>query len=50
MSCVRVGVVIGGVHDVMHSRGDVWDGDGGSRELYGCVCVVAEWELFQDRW
>ena len=37
MSCVGVRVVIGGVHDVVHSRGDVWDGNGGSGELYGCV-------------
>ena len=37
MSCVGVKVVIGGVHDVVHSRGDVWDGNGGSGELYGCV-------------
>ncbi len=37
MSCVGVGVIIGGVHDVVHSRGDVWDGNGGSGELYGCV-------------
>ena len=38
VSCVRVGIVIGGMHDVMCSRGNVWDGYGGSRELYGCVC------------
>ena len=37
MSCVRVGVVVGGVHDIMYPRGDVWYGYGGSRELYGCV-------------
>ena len=37
MSCVGVGVIIGGVHDVVHSRGDVWDGNGRSAKLYGCV-------------
>ena len=37
MSCIGVGVVIGGVHDVVHPGGDVWDGNGGSGELYGCV-------------
>ena len=37
MSCVVVGVVVGGMHDVVHSRGDVWDGSGGSAKLYGCV-------------
>ena len=37
MSCVRVGIVVGGVHDVMYPRGNVWDGYGGSGELHGCV-------------
>ena len=37
MSCVGVGVVVGGVHDIMYSCGDVWYGYGRSRELNGCV-------------
>ena len=37
MSCVRVGVVVGGVHDVVQYCGDVWDGNGRSAKLYGCV-------------
>ena len=37
MSCVGLGVVIGGVHDVVHYRGDVWDGNGRSANLCGCV-------------
>ena len=37
MSWVRVGIVVGGVHDVMYPRGNVWDGYGEGRELYGSV-------------
>ena len=37
MSCVRVRVVVSGVHDVVHSCGDVWYGNGRCDELYGCV-------------
>ena len=37
MSCVWIGIAVGGVHDVVYPCGDVWDGYGGSGELYGCV-------------
>ena len=37
MSCVRIRAVVCGVHDVVHSSGDMWNGDGRCLELYGCV-------------
>ena len=37
MSCMRIGAGVCGVHDVVHSGGDMWNGDGRCLELYGCV-------------
>ena len=37
MCGVRVRVVMEGVHDVMDSCGEVWNGDGRCFVPYGCV-------------
>ena len=35
--CLDIGASDSGVHDVLHSCGNVWYGNGRCDELYGCV-------------
>ena len=37
MRGVWIGASVCGVHDVMYSGGEVWNGDGRCLELYGSV-------------
>ena len=37
MRGVRISATVSGVHDVVYSGGEVWNGDGRCFELYGSV-------------